>query len=235
MTEELSSELVSALLGLFAHDLRNPLSALHSNVSFLGSVVGAGDTEAHEALEDVAASSDALGHITDNLELFAIALDGAKPREAQEFPVREFLREAAQKSRRFAESYRVTLEMDAESGSVLRAFANRDMLLRSLSNLIRNAIQHAGETGKVTVRASREGSDVVIGVTDSGVPLAAEMGEQAFTAEGQLSTKNFSGGRYSRGLGLYAAKIAARVAGATVRGGTAPISPARFDLCATAR
>ncbi|MDF3070523.1 MAG: hypothetical protein K0R38_6124 [Polyangiaceae bacterium] len=47
MKEELSSELVSALLGLFAHDLRNPLSALHSNVSFLGSVVGSADTEAH--------------------------------------------------------------------------------------------------------------------------------------------------------------------------------------------
>ena len=40
MKEDLSSELVSALLGLFAHDLRNPLSALHSNVSFLGCVAG---------------------------------------------------------------------------------------------------------------------------------------------------------------------------------------------------
>jgi signal transduction histidine kinase len=234
MKEDLSSELVSALLGLFAHDLRNPLSALHSNVSFLGSVVGAGDTEAHEALEDVAASSDALGHITDNLELFAIALDGAKPREPHDFPVRELLREAAQKSRRFAESYRVTLEVDTESGGTLRAFANRDMLQRSLSNLIRNAIQHAGETGKVTVRAAQEASELVIGVSDSGVPLASEMAEQAFTAEGQLSTKNVSGGRYSRGLGLYAARIAAAVAGARVRGGSAP-NAARFELCVSAR
>src|SRR3954470_9198306 len=231
MKEELSSELVSALLGLFAHDLRNPLSALHSNVSFLGSVVAASDNEAHEALEDVAASSDALGHITDNLELFAMALDGAKPREAHEFPLRELLREAAQKSRRFAESYRVTLDVDAESGGSLRAVANRDMLLRSLSNLIRNAIQHAGETGKVTVRALKTGAQLIIAVTDSGVPLSSEMGDQAFTAEGQLSTKNVSGGRYSRGLGLYAARIAARVAGATVRGGTAPAVEARFELC----
>ena len=73
MKEELSSELISSSLGLFAHDLRNPLSALHSNVSFLGSVLGTGDNDAREALEDVAASSDALGHITDNLELFALA------------------------------------------------------------------------------------------------------------------------------------------------------------------
>src|SRR5215216_3056697 len=233
MKEELSSELVSALLGLFAHDLRNPLSALHSNVSFLGSVVDSADTEAHEALEDVAASSDALGHITDNLELFALALDGAKRREPHDFPLREVLREAAQKSRRFAESYRVKLEVDTESAAEMRGFANRDMLLRCLSNLIRNAIQHAGESGKVSVRASREGAELIVGVADSGVPVSRDVGEQAFTAEGQLSTKNVSGGRYSRGLGLYAARIAAGVAGARVQ--CAGHGEARFDLCVTGR
>lgn len=233
MKDELSSELLSALLGLFAHDLRNPLSALHSNVSFLSSVVGTTDSEAHEALEDVAASSDALGHITDNLELLAIALDGAASREVQEFLLRDLLREASQKSRRFAESYRVQLEVDVESGGTLRGLANRDMLLRSLCNLIRNAIQHAGEAGRVVVRAGLEGSQIVLAVTDSGVPLAPEMGEQAFTAQGQLSTKSVAGGRYSRGLGLYAARIAAAVACASVTGSTN--GEARFELRITGR
>jgi signal transduction histidine kinase len=217
MKEELSPELVSALLGLFAHDLRNPLSALHSNVSFLGSVLGTSDNDAREALDDVAASSDALGHITDNLELFALALEGAKPRDAHEFPLRELLREAAQKSRRFAESYRVVLEVDAESAGEMRGSANRDMLLRALSNLVRNAIQHAGESGKVTVRAHRDGPELVVSVSDSGTPLSSEVKQSAFTPEGQLSTKNVAGGRYSRGLGLYAARIATQIAGASVR------------------
>ncbi len=228
MKDELSPELVSALLGLFAHDLRNPLSALHSNVSFLGPVGGAADTEAHEALEDVAASSDALGHITDNLELFALALDGSRPRDRHEFPLRDLLREAAQKSRRFAESYRVTLEVDVDSAADMRGFANREMLLRALSNLVRNGIQHAGETGKVSVRAARADGGLVVGVTDTGTPLSKEMGDTAFTAVGQLSTKNISGGRYSRGLGLYAARIAAGVAGATVRSAA---NGSRFELC----
>lgn len=234
MKEELSSELVSALLGLFAHDLRNPLSALHSNVSFLGSIVGTADAEAHEALEDVAASSDALGHITDNLELFALALDGINRREPHEFPLREVLREAAQKSRRFAESYRVRLEVDVDSAADMRGFANRDMLLRCLSNLIRNGIQHAGESGKVTVHASRLGAELIVGVADSGVPLAKDLGEHAFSAEGQLSTKNVSGGRYSRGLGLYAARIAAGAAGSRVQCAD-QVDGARFELCVTAR
>lgn len=233
MKEDLSSELVSALLGLFAHDLRNPLSALHSNVSFLSSVVSTSDTEAHEALEDVAASSDALGHITDNLELFALALDGCKARDALEFPLRELLRESAQKSRRFAESYRVNLEVDAESGADMRGLANRDMLLRALCNLIRNSIQHAGESGKVSVRAARDGKTLTIAVSDTGVQLAEEVAEQAFTADGQLSTKNVSGGRYSRGLGLYAARIAADIAGAKVQRSSAP--DARFDLVISGR
>lgn len=233
MKEDLSSELVSALLGLFAHDLRNPLSALHSNVSFLGSVVGSNDSEAHEALEDVAASSDALGHITDNLELFALALDGAKTREAHEFQLREVLRESAQKSRRFAESYRVNLHVDADSAGDMRALANRDMLMRALCNLIRNSIQHAGESGKVSVRAVRDGAQLVVAVTDSGIALAPEVGEQAFTAEGQLSTKNVSGGRYSRGLGLYAARIAAGIAGASVH--PSRDADGRFELRVSGR
>jgi signal transduction histidine kinase len=123
--------------------------------------------------------------------------------------------------------------MDADSATEMRCLANRDMLLRSLSNLIRNAIQHAGESGQVRVRALRAGAELVVAVTDSGLPLSRDVGEQAFTAEGQLSTKNVSGGRYSRGLGLYAARIAAGVAGATVR--CPHEDEARFELCVTGR
>jgi signal transduction histidine kinase len=122
----------------------------------------------------------------------------------------------------------VTLEVDAESAADMRAVANRDMLLRALCNLIRNAIQHAGESGKVSVRAWRGENELVVGVTDTGIPLALEVAEQAFTAEGQLSTKNVSGGRYSRGLGLFAARIAANVASVRVRRGNA--AEACFEL-----
>ncbi len=233
MKEELNSELVSALLGLFAHDLRNPLSALHSNVSFLTSVVGGSDSEAREALEDVAASSDALGHITDNLELLATALDGSKPREKLELSLRELLHDVAQKSRRFAESYRVTLEVDLDSAGPMRIVAHREMWLRALANLVRNAIQHAGESGKVSVYAGRHGGEVVVSVLDTGTPVAPALGVTAFTAEGQLFSKNASGGRYSRGLGLYAARVAAEVAGATV--GIASSGASCFELRAPAK
>jgi len=115
----------------------------------------------------------------------------------------------------------------------MKGFANRDMLQRCLGNLIRNAIQHAGEAGKVTVRAWREASDLVLAVSDSGVALAREVGEQAFTAEGQLSTKNVAGRALQPRFGPVRARVAANVAGARVRSG--PAGEARFELCVTGR
>src|SRR5688572_5992734 len=57
-----SSKLVSALLGLSVHDLRNPLSALQSNLGFLRSQVDL-KPEVHEALDDVGVSCEALSRI----------------------------------------------------------------------------------------------------------------------------------------------------------------------------
>ena len=46
--------------------------------------------------------------------------------------------------------------------------------------------------------------------------LAPELAESAFTARGQLDCKSHPGGRYSRGLGLFAAAVAARASGAAL-------------------
>ena len=74
--ERLESELLGGLLALIVHDLRNPLSALHSNASFLQSARDAVSTDFKEALEDVSASCEALGHIIDNVELLSLKLRG---------------------------------------------------------------------------------------------------------------------------------------------------------------
>ena len=62
-------ELVGELLGLFAHDLRNPLSALQSNASYLESTPGI-DQDSLEAIADLLVACDGLAHIIDNLDVF---------------------------------------------------------------------------------------------------------------------------------------------------------------------
>jgi anti-sigma regulatory factor (Ser/Thr protein kinase) len=90
------------------------------------------------------------------------------------------------------------------------------MAIRSLGNLIFNAIQHGGGS-KVSVQIRSEGDNGMILVSDSGFPLATKLRENAFTAAGQLACKSDPDGRYSRGLGLFAAGVAAALAGAAVQ------------------
>lgn len=208
-------ELLGTLLGLVTHDLRNPLSALQSNAGFLASVLQSEDSETLEALADIGASCDSLSHIIDNLELVAFVLDGRAPRERAALPLAPCMEEALNRVRLSAQSHRVELVSEPPARE-LKVSANREMLLRALSNLIRNAIQHSPEGSTVTVKVSTHQGQVVIRIQDFGVCLSPDHRESAFTAEGQLVSKGAIGGRYGRGLGLLCARVAAELSGAEI-------------------
>jgi signal transduction histidine kinase len=221
-SDRLESHLVGGLLGLIVHDLRNPLSALHSNASFLQSVRDVTSPDAKEALEDVSASCEALGHIIDNVELLALSLRGDKRFEQNSFSVRELIADALSRSKSLATSYAVRVEFTPSPAADVRLATSREMLGRALGNLIKNGIQHAQDGSPVRVSAHIEGPRVVLLVEDGGAPVAADFHDKAFTAEGQVSAKGLVGARYSRGIGLFAARLAAEAAGAQVRSVPAP-------------
>jgi signal transduction histidine kinase len=221
-TDRLESDLIGGLLGLIVHDLRNPLSALHSNASFLQSARDATSPDVKEALEDVSASCEALGHIIDNVELLALALRGERRFEQNTFTARELISDALSRSRSLAASYSVRVEFVPSPDADAKLLANREMLGRALGNLVKNAIQHAQDGIPVRISARVAGERVLLLVEDSGSPVAPEFREKAFSAEGQVSAKAVTGARHSRGVGLFAARLAADAAGAQVRAITAP-------------
>ncbi len=215
--ERLESDLVGGLLALIVHDLRNPLSALHSNASFLQTSRDATSPDAKEALEDVSASCEALGHIIDNVELLALSLRGERRFEQNSFTVRELIADALSRSRSLAASYGVRIEFTPSAELDLKLATSREMLGRALGNLIKNGIQHAQDGVPVRVSARVDNERVALLVEDGGAPVAADFQERAFSAEGQVSAKGQVGARYSRGVGLFAARLAAEAAGAQVR------------------
>jgi signal transduction histidine kinase len=203
--------LLAQLLALLAHDLRNPLSALHSNAGYLQSAIGTQSDDLHEALDDVVSSCSSLGTIIDNLELLGVALEDAPSPEPSPLSLTDVALEAMQQCQALAGSYRVELVLDKQPNADAGfALANRDMLRRALGNLIRNAIQHGTRDTPVRIVVERG----AMRVEDGGPALAPELVTSAFTAPGQLECKSHPAGRYSRGLGLFAASIAARAAGA---------------------
>lgn len=215
----LAPEILGQLIGLLAHDLRNPLSALHSNVGFLESVIESADEDVEEALRDARVSCDGLMYIIDNMELIGRSLVDPPGLPTTRIGLMPVLLEVVTRHRPLAKSHGVTLELEDVPASI-RVVSHKDMLVRAAGNLVRNGIQHGPPGGAVRIRVRHDADDAcLICVEDSGPALSPELTERAFEAEAQLDLKSATGGRYSRGLGLYAARLAAHAIGGEVRAG----------------
>lgn len=216
--EMIDSQLIGELLGLLAHDLRNPLSALHSNLGYLDTVLSTQDGEAREAVEDGVVSCDGLSHVIDNVDLLGQVLRGGLKVQRSPSPVAALIAGAVERCQPAARSHGLTLELDAKARQLHAAVdVGRDLATRALTNLIRNSIQHAPPSTTVTVTAMAEGQSVCVQVRDAGAALTGETRDSAFTALGQVAAKTRANSRYSRGMGLYCARLAASLCGAEIR------------------
>lgn len=223
MTERPTGETIGALLALLAHDLRNPLSALRSNLGFVEGGLDLSDTDTKEALDDTYVSCDSLLRIIDNLELLGRELRGDPPQPSS-LSLTGLVEEVVKSHRSLAASHGVELALrPPEAGDGPWVRCEREGLLTAVANLVRNAIQHGGSGSIVRVSCGFSDSDeCFVQVKDKGVSIPAELREMAFTASGQLAAKKNSKTRYGYGLGLYAAAAGAARAGAKVTVDEAP-------------
>ncbi len=217
------------LLALLAHDLRNPLSALHSNVGYLTAMLSGVDQDIVEALADARVSCDSLVTIIDNLELLGRVLGDVPAPGKTKLALAPVVEAVVQHHRSLAQSHGTSIELAAVDSGI-QVESNREMLGRALGNLICNAIQYSPTGCAVIVKATTTAGACVVSVSDRGPAFDQSLGDLAFTAAGQAELKSASGGRYGRGLGLFAAQVAATAAGATVRARGIRSEGAVFEL-----
>jgi two-component system sensor histidine kinase CpxA len=98
----------------------------------------------------------------------------------------------------------------------LAAMANESLLLRALSNLLRNAVRYAGQSGPITLSASRYGDDVSLTVADHGPGLPESDLEEIFAPfyRSETARTRETGGV---GLGLAIVKTCVEACRGTVR------------------
>lgn len=93
--------------------------------------------------------------------------------------------------------------------------ADGELLVRAVSNLLRNAIHHGGNSGAVTIAAAREQEGVAIRVADCGPGVPEEELPKLFDAFYRLDSSRAreTGGV---GLGLTIVKTCVESCGGTV-------------------
>ncbi|MGE0789130.1 MAG: sensor histidine kinase [Sandaracinaceae bacterium] len=210
MSQEGPSDPLGEMIALVVHDLRNPVATISANLSFVRDVAGVEDPDALEALDDV---EIALADLTRGLEQLSWVgrwMGGTPAADAAPGDVRQSVEQGVRRS-----GSDVAIELP---DAPIEMRCAGQALTRLVELLVRNATSHA-KPDSVRVSVSAEGSGATIEVRDGGSAVGHDLRPHIFTAEGQQLAKGRIDGRYSRVVGLLAARALADAIGAELAAG----------------
>ena len=146
-------------LGDIAHELCSPIARLQMAVGILEERTG---SPQKQYVKDMREEVQQISGLVNELLSFSKAALGATNIRLQPVPLRSVVEKAVQR-----EAHDNTqVQMDIPEN--LSVIADPELLLRSLSNLLRNAIQHAGQSGPINIAARAENEVVELAVSDHG-------------------------------------------------------------------
>jgi two-component system, OmpR family, sensor kinase len=149
-----------------SHELRTPLTVVRGQLELLEA--GLHSAEARRSLALATEELERMRRIVDDLLLLA-RLDEGMPLVSEPVEVELVLREALLRGMLLAR-----LESRVETEPGLYAMADPDRLLQVLTNLVTNAVRHAGAEATVTLRARRDDGRVAMEVADDGPGISPE-------------------------------------------------------------
>jgi two-component system, sensor histidine kinase and response regulator len=223
------------LMKMIVHDLKSPLSAMLATVEMaVDGDFGALHPDLQRLLSDSRDRGlDALQLMEDLLELTLLE-ESQIVLDLQEVDVAEFLADVAREWSIRVQQQNARIEV-AEAPR-LRLRVDRHLLRRVFSNLIGNALRHAGRAPLIRLCASSagDGEGVCFTVQDDGIGVPPAYHDLIFRKFGSLQ---HAGGRSSSGLGLTFCKLAVEAHGGRIwvdnpqAGGSAfhfllPVTPA---------
>jgi signal transduction histidine kinase len=197
---ELVAQAREEVLGVVAHDLRNPLSLIVTTTELLQEE----DLEAgkRKQILDVAMrAGKQMNRLIEDLLDTVHLQSGRLSLDLEDVEVCAVLRQAEETFRPMAEKRRISLTAKAPEEKVwVRADPFR--VSQVLGNLIGNAIKFTPETGSVTYGATPSGGEIAFHVTDTGPGIPPEQRTHLFEQFWQARRDDKRG----VGLGLTIAK-----------------------------
>ena len=193
-------------LGDISHELCSPIARIQVALGILDQRA---DDQQKKYVQDVQDEMEHMSELVNELLLFS--QEGVKPKSIELEPVN--LREIIDRvmEREGAKNSPVKISANKE----ISVTANAQRLSLALGNLLRNAIQYAGDAGPINVSAEREDKTVTLVITDCGPGLSEESLPKIFDPfyRPELSRNRATGGA---GLGLAIVKTCVEACNGTV-------------------
>ncbi len=202
------------LLGMAAHDLRNPLSANAAFIAFLLEDSAGFSANDHMLLDRLRSNSEYMLRLVDSALDFAAIQSGHVRLQLEDSNVDELTASVVETMRIIADAKRVGI-LYAAGATLPRMALDQVKISQSIQNLIANAVQYSPDDATVEVRVSASGSGVAIEVEDHGPGIPPEELPGLFKAYTRLSTVNLTKQR-SAGLGLAITRRMVEAHGGTI-------------------
>jgi signal transduction histidine kinase len=180
------------IMGVVAHDLRTPLSAIVMGASLVKARAGDDAVPPVETIERAAHRMNRL--IQDLLDVTRIEA-GHLTIEPSRVSTRQIILDSVEAHRAQVASASLEIEVQLASG-VADVHAEPDRLIQVLENLIGNAVKFSRRAGRITVGARTSDKEVLFWVRDAGIGIAADQLPHIFDRFWQAQTKR------QRGVGL---------------------------------
>ena len=195
------NQMKNKLLGVAAHDLRNPLGIVKGFADLIRSGRFGEITKPQKKyLERIIQNSDKMLVMIDDLLDISTIESGKLELRLQKVDLSEYLHDICSLCKMMAERKNISIRKDLPD-DLPRITLDQDRIMQVLNNLMSNAVKYSFPETTITLSAETLGDKVKISVTDEGQGIPEEEIPKLFRGYSKTSVQP-TGGEKSTGLGL---------------------------------
>jgi signal transduction histidine kinase len=227
MVDEVNSQLLEEVLAIVSHDLRTPLSVVHTTASMLlNPRYQLTPQQVREQLERIRRNADLMNRMIGDLADMAALRAGKLSIDPKPVGLNELLREVVTAHEAAAREKGLTLVYNAGTEAI-QAEADRARLTQLFGNLIGNAIAMCTTGDSVTITSRTNGKNVHIDIANTGPGIPAEDLPHVFDPYSPASGRHQKNGT---GLGLHIGKGIVDAHGGEIRCASGPGGGTTFHI-----
>jgi signal transduction histidine kinase len=222
-------EMRDNLTNMIIHDLRTPLTSIITGMQTLEAASDLNETQQEMVSIAITGGGTLMGMINNLLDVEKME-SGKMQLDYAALSPAELVVSAVSQVASLAESAGLTLVQHI--GPDLPLFqGDEDKLVRTLVNLLGNAVKFTPVGGTITVevRQSDDGRTLLFSVSDTGEGIPTEAFERIFEKFGQVESRR-GGHKRSTGLGLTFCKLAVEAHGGSITVDSTPDKGSVFSI-----
>jgi heavy metal sensor kinase len=198
-----------------SHELKTPLTVLRAGVERAITTPRL-PQEALAPLEEALQEINRMTELVDTLLTLARADEGTAPLHRESVDLKKLVEETRETGELLAEEAGVTMSVTAPASAVVVA-VDASRIRQLVLNLLTNAVKYTPSGGRVTLWLEREDGAVKLGVSDTGIGIAAGDLPHVFDRFWRADTaRTRTSERPGAGLGLAICKWIAEAHGGTI-------------------